>query len=86
MRDRLRLFAYGSTTSGMAADSPAEFPSDAEFMAALDRGERKPYNWPWNNTRVPPDMDERKGRAIVHSRGLPLIGALGTLGDLITRD
>ena len=60
---------------------PLNFPPDAELMAALDLGEREAIQLAIEQRADVLIMDERKGRAIVHSRGLPLIGALGILGD-----
>jgi len=60
---------------------PLNSPPDAELMAALDLGEREAIQLAIKQHADALIMDERKGRAIVHSRGIPLIGALGILGD-----
>jgi len=50
-------------------------------VAALHRGEREAIQLTMEQNADVLIMDEWKGRAIAHSRGLPLTGALGVLGD-----
>jgi uncharacterized protein len=50
-------------------------------MTALDRGEREAIQLAEESKADVLIMDEWKGRGIVRSRGLPLIGAIGVLGD-----
>ena len=57
------------------------FPPDAPLAASLDRGEREAIQLTLEQKADVLIMDEWKGRAIAHSRGLPLTGALGVLGD-----
>jgi len=61
-------------------------PSDAEFMALWIAVSGKPYNWPWNNTRMPLIMTNGKVERLFIGRGLPLIGRWAPWVMLITRD
>jgi len=54
---------------------------DAELQRDLDLGEREAIQLAIECKADVLIMDERKGRAIVQVRGLPLIGALGVLGE-----
>jgi len=54
---------------------------DAELLKDLDLGEREAIQLAVESKASVLIMDERKGRAIVQRRGLPLIGALGVLGE-----
>jgi predicted nucleic acid-binding protein len=60
-------------------------PPDAELMASLDRGEREAIQLAIEGRADVLIMDEWKGRAIARSRRLPLVGALGVLGDAYQR-
>src|SRR5260221_12081301 len=60
---------------------PLNSPPDAELMATLDLGEREAIQLAMEQHADVLIMDEWKGRAIIQGRGLPLIGALGILGD-----
>lgn len=64
---------------------PLLSPPDQELLATLDRGERESIQLATEQNADVLVMDEWKGRAIVRSRGLPLIGALGVLGDSYRR-
>ena len=59
---------------------------DAELQAALDPGEREAIQLATERSTEVLIMDEWKGRSIVHTRGLPLIGALGVLGEAYRRE
>jgi predicted nucleic acid-binding protein len=54
-------------------------------MAALDRGEREAIQLTTEQKADVLIMDEWRGRMIAQRRGLPLIGALGVLGDSYQR-
>ena len=60
---------------------PLSAQPDAELIAALDLGERESIQLAFETKADVLIMDEWNGRAIVQSRGLPLTGALGVLGD-----
>jgi predicted nucleic acid-binding protein len=60
---------------------PLQSPPDAELMATLDRGEREAIQLSAERKADVLIMDEWRGRAIAQRRGLPLVGALGVLGD-----
>jgi predicted nucleic acid-binding protein len=58
---------------------------DAELMAALDRGEREAIQLITEQKADVLIMDEWRGRAIAQRRAIPLIGALGVLGESYQR-
>jgi predicted nucleic acid-binding protein len=58
---------------------------DAELSSSLDLGEREAIQLTVESRADVLVMDERKGRAIAQQRGLPLIGALGVLGQTYQR-
>jgi predicted nucleic acid-binding protein len=60
---------------------PLVRPPDSELLTVLDLGEREAIQLAIECNAEILIMDERKGRAIVQRRGLPLIGALGVLGE-----
>jgi predicted nucleic acid-binding protein len=64
---------------------PLDHPPDAELRTALDLGEREAIQLAVECRADVVIMDEREGRAIVQRRGLPLIGALGVLGEAYQR-
>lgn len=59
---------------------------DAELMAALDLGEREAIQLTTDQKADLLIIDEWRGRAIARRRGIPIIGALGVLGDGYQRD
>lgn len=56
-------------------------PPDAELMATLDLGEREAIQLTTEQKADILIIDEWRGRSIARRRGLPVIGALGVLGD-----
>ena len=60
---------------------PLNSAPDAELITALDRGEREAIVLATERKADVLIIDEWKGRAIAQRRGLPLIGALGVLGE-----
>jgi predicted nucleic acid-binding protein len=58
---------------------------DLELMTSLDLGEREAIQLTTEQKADVLIMDEWKGRAIAQRRGLPLVGALGILGDSYQR-
>src|SRR5260221_8239825 len=59
---------------------------DAELMAVLDRGEREAIQLTTEQKADVLIMDEWRGRAIAQRRALPLVGALGALGEGFQRE
>src|SRR5579872_71775 len=64
---------------------PLHSAPDAELTATLDRGEREAIQLTTEQKADVLIMDEWRGRAIAQRRALPLIGALGVLGDSYQR-
>jgi predicted nucleic acid-binding protein len=64
---------------------PLQSAPDAELMGSLDRGEREAIQLAVEQKADILIIDEWKGRAIADRRGLPIIGALGVLGDAFRR-
>jgi len=60
---------------------PLQSALDQELIANLDRGECEAIKLAEQVNANVLLMDERKGRAIAHERGLPVAGALSVLGD-----
>ena len=54
---------------------------DSELVAALDLGEREAIQLATERNVDVLIMDELKGRAMAQRRGLPLVGAVGVLGE-----
>ena len=64
---------------------PISSRPDAELEAALDAGEREAIQLAIERKADVLIMDEWKGRSVARSRGIPLNGALGLLGDAYQR-
>ena len=64
---------------------PLQSAPDAELMGSLDRGEREAIQLAVEQKADILIIDEWKGRTIAGRRGLPIIGALGVLGDAFQR-
>lgn len=58
---------------------------DAELMTTLDLGEREAIQLTMEQKADVLIIDEWRGRTIAQRRGLPIIGALGVLGDSYRR-
>lgn len=71
--------------SGMASDSKSPIYPDLELVTTLDLGEREAIQLTTEQKADLLIIDEWRGRAIARSRNLPIVGALGVLGDSYQR-